>query len=399
MNNCFLNRHMWIGKHILLLLMKKHIKYILSFIALIFISFNINAQDDISLGINSGTSDKGKSTFLRWVDKIIIGKKNYDTLYYDSPYGKWSVSLFENFSQHHYYLITDGYADPIRNRLGTSTGIGVSYKGLGIGISFNFKKISGKTKDSEFGLRLYSNKFGGDIRFFNVGDFYDIRFKSDVSYNNRLKGFNINTYYVLNNKKFSYSAPFSFSKIQKISAGSVIIVMSFYHDKLNFGYDKDLYAEILNDIYQGWDEFPVSDTISKVLSGWKTNYLSLGAGYAYNWVPAKSWLIHVSLEPSLLIWHRRVVSLDDVYYSSPNPETSFDVTINNNEMLTPYFFFNFGCNGKASISYSAKRWFVAAYYVGNMNFIHLRGMDEILYGKSHSIYRYWNARLTVGYRF
>lgn len=379
--------------------MKKYIKHILSFIILIFISLNINAQDNISLDISSqGKSEKEKKGFFPWVDKILIGKIKYDTTYIAAPYGKWSISLFENFTRHHYYQIIGGDNYEIRNRLTSSTGVGISYRGVGIGLSVNFRKLKGETKDSNFYLRLYGNRFGGDLLIFNVGNFYDVKFMEDVSHDNYLKGFRINLYYVFNNKKYSYSSAFSYSQIQKKSAGSVIAVMTFYSDNLSLGYNNDYYKEVLIPIFHQGE----NDTllVSNILTGGKTQYLSLGAGYAYNFVPYKNWLIHVSIEPSLLIWKKKNIDFDEVIcYKEPNSE--FQIETKSETIKTPYYFFNFGCNGKASVSYSWKRVYLGAYYVTTMNFINLKSeeLDERFGGRSKTIYRWWNARLTVGYRF
>ncbi len=348
-----------------------------------------------------GKTEKENNGFVRnIVHRIFYPQVRYDTLYIGRPWGKWTVSLNENLMQHHYNLVIDGESDPIRSKLNTTTGIGVAYRGVGAVISVNFRKISGKTNDRDFGLRLLNSCFGGEIRLFSVGDFYDTRFKTEVSYKNNLKGLTINAYYVFNNKKFSYPAAFSFSQIQKISAGSMTAVMSFHSDNLWLGYDNDIYQEVLDHYYEDWGFHEVQrDSITEVLSGWTTKYLSAGIGYAYNWVPERSWLIHFSIEPALMIWNKRAMSLSDVFYSRKTNAEDFDIEIKDNNYNVPYFPLNFCCNGKASISYSWERGYVAAYYNTTMSYINLRGMDKIMGGKSKSVYRYWTARFSIGYRF
>lgn len=370
--------------------MRKISAFIIVLTALLCVCTNVCAQKK---------TEKENSGFVRnIVHRIFYPEIRYDTLYMAEPWGKWSISLNENFTQHYYYQITDGLSFPIRNRLATSTGIGFSYMGVGIGLSVDFKKLKGKSKDSELFLKCYTNRFGGDINIFNIGDFYDTRFETDISYKNKLKGVNINTYYAFNHKKFSYPAAFSYSKIQKKSAGSVIAGLSFHYDNMWLGYDKDLYSEIFSNIYDSWD-YPVADSIDNVLSGWTTHYLSLGAGYAYNWVPTKNFMIHISLMPSLLLLQKKVMTYEKITYSSPNISTPFDVELSGNDITAPYRLYNFVCDGKISIIYHWKRAYVTAYYTSKMNYIDLPGLDDMFGGKTQSIYHRWNAKVTVGYRF
>ena len=364
-----------------------------------FLCIDIKAQGDINIGISPSNTPKEGKGFLNWVGRLIIGSKNYDTLYIAEPWGKWSISLNENFTQHYYYQITDWTSFPIRNRLGSSTGIGVSYLGAGVGLSVDFKKLNGKTKDSELFLKYYSNSFGGDLNIFNIGDFYDTRFKTDISYKNNMKGVNINTYYAFNHRKFSYPAAFSYSYIQKKSAGSVIAGLSFYHDDMWLGYDKEFYREVLCNIYDSWNYYPVNDSIGDILSGWTTHYLSLGAGYAYNWVPADNLMIHISIMPALLLLQKKVMTYDKIVFSSPDIDTPFDVKTSGYEKTTPYRLYNFVCDGKISVIYHWKRAYVTAYCVSKMNYINLPGLDYLFGGKTVSIYHRWNAKVTVGYRF
>lgn len=342
---------------------------------------------------------EGNGIVGRLVHLLFHPDVKYDTLYIGRPWGNWAFSLNENMMQHHYNLVIDGKSNPISNELTTSTGIGVAYRGVGAVVSVNFKKVNGKTDDKDFGLRLLGNRFSTEIRSFNVGNLRNTRFDTEMSGNNHLKGVSVNFYYTFNNKRFSYPAGFSFSKVQKRSAGSVIAIMSFYHDDLWLGHDDEFYQNTLALMHPNYGQHAIPrDSITDVLSGGTTRYLSLGAGYAYNWV-LKSWLIHVSIEPSLMVWNKRTVSVSDVHYSRETNAEKFDIEIRSRDYRVPYSLLDFCCSGMASISYSWKRGYVAAYYTTTMSHISLRDMDEIIGGKSRSIYRTVKARLCIGCRF
>lgn len=347
-----------------------------------------------------------KNGFVRKVFQMIFYPEiKYDTLYINEPWGNWAVSLDENVLQYNFYHIHDGHSSKISNNPAFYTSLGLTFRGFGGGWSVNFNNLSGKTKDKDFFLKLYCNSFGGDIRFFDVGNFNEAGIVNSASHlfgtspESKLKGLCINAYYTFNNKKFSYPAAFTFTKIQKKSAGSPMVLMFFYHDNLWLGNDEKQYGESLNKLYEGHNDYPINDSLSNILSGWTTYYLSLGAGYAYNWVPAKNLLVHASIIPSLLLYQDRDITLDDIGFSKPDADSAFDVDLTEKEKTVPYCYYNFGLDAKTSITYSWKRSYISAYYITKFNFIDMSGVNEFQGEKIHSLYRWWNAKIIFGFRF
>jgi len=347
-------------------------------------------------------NDKGKDNFFkRTIHGIFNPKVKYDTLYICRPWGKWTVSVNENFMQNNYFQFTESTTYTIRNEVSVTTGISLAYKGIGLGYSVNFKKLNGKTSDKDMTINLYGNWYGIDFHLFNVGDFYDKKYDTKWPEKSNLKGLNINAYYVFNRKKFSYPAAFSHSQIQKKSAGSAIAGISFYTDNLWSGKDADYFQDLKIIYAEAPTEMEINETLRCYLSDWQTQYLSIGAGYAYNWVPGKGWLIHVSAELSPMIYQNMVVTYNDIIVTKPagvpGPETTIE--LENSKKKLPYSFLNFTGGGKISATYSWKRGFVGAYYIGTMNHISLKGAEDIVSNSKSLIYHWWNAKIAVGFRF
>ena len=92
-------------------------------------------------------------------------------------------------------------------------------------------------------------------------------------------------FYIFNHKKFSYAAAYNQKTIQARSAGSPIAgLMGYYAD---FDYADKNKAEL---IY--W-----MDGIGRL----RQYQLAVGGGYAYNFVPAKGWLISAMAMPMVTL--------------------------------------------------------------------------------------------------
>ena len=95
-------------------------------------------------------------------------------------------------------------------------------------------------------------------------------------------------FYIFNHKKFSYAAAYNQKTIQVRSAGSPLVgLMGYYAD---FDYAEKQNAET---IY--W-----MDGIGRL----RQYQLALGGGYAYNFVPAKGWLISAMAMPMVTLVNR-----------------------------------------------------------------------------------------------
>jgi len=352
-----------------------------------------NAQEKTKNGKNG--------FFKRTADKIFNPKVKYDTTYIGRPWGKWAFSVNENLSQHRFYQLYESKFIHTRNNMTATTGIGASYKGIGFSYSMDFDKISGKSNDKDMTFNLYGNSYGLDVNFFSVGDLHNPERNYSMLSDARLYGFSANAYYVFNNKKFSYPAAFSYSQIQKKNAGSIIAGVSFYDNKLDFGANKETYESYINELVS----LIVPDSVAYhdkqycgAPSNWKTQYISLGVGYAYNWVPTKRWLIHASAEISQFLYQNVTVTVNDLIIDK-EPYSQASVEISSRTYKAPYCFFDFSANGRFSATYSWERGYIGAYYVATMSYIKLPEIEQSMSVYKSTINHWWNARISVGFRF
>ena len=129
-----------------------------------------------------------------------------------------------------------------------------------------------------------------DFKFSDWGESYgwDETEKEQLPSNMSITTLIFDGFYIFNHKKFSYAAAYNQKTIQARSAGSPIAgVMGYYAD---FKYNDPRNAEL---IY--W-----MDGIGRL----RQYQLAVGAGYAYNFVPAKGWLISAMAMPMLTMVNR-----------------------------------------------------------------------------------------------
>lgn len=188
-----------------------------------------------------------------------------------------------------------------------------------------------KSKKVETEFSLYSSMLGCDLLYRKTGSDFTMRkatgYDQDISqyYGSGFDGIKVsliglNAYYIANHKHFSLPAAFSQSTRQIRSAGSWKFGFSITQHKIDIDYQK-LNEQILGGL-------------SKDMQVSKMKYMdySLSAGYAYNWVFHKDWLLSIDIAPSLgykrtnrSIWRKTIDTPSDNSTSSivtdPNDNT------------------------------------------------------------------------------
>lgn len=135
-----------------------------------------------------------------------------------------------------------------------------------------------------------------------VGDLKGINEKFDGV---RTSSWGIEAVYFFNNKRYSYAAAFSISKLQLRSQGSFFVGFSYNNQDLNFDFAK-LPDYLKPQLPEEWH--------SRVFTV-KEQTCGVKGGYAYNWVPAKHYNIGVS--------EAVIPSVSKGEQSSVNPGCSF----------------------------------------------------------------------------
>ena len=235
------------------------------------------------------------------IDSLLAEKNSrvdYDTAYIGRPSNRLTLKLRSNISGSKFRVKgqrndMEGGSDVSTDNKATLS-IGAIYRGISAGLALNPGKLFGHYKDYELNLNAYGNRYGVDVAYqssttlsgtvtINGEEYFMPKGVMDM------KMLSVNGYYAFNGRRFSYSAAFTQSYIQRRSAGSWLVGFSFLGGSLTAGAKK---SERMPDyrIYVG--------------------HLGIGGGYGYNLVVGRNWLLHLSALPTLVISNRNNIKID-----------------------------------------------------------------------------------------
>ena len=299
---------------------------------------------------SAAQTESGKGNIITkaksFVERSVV--HGVDTNYVKTPSHPWQISVKSRVSQTDLQMhsVVDGGAlfdgegmmpfirgvgdmetDPrIMTKVSTSLGVKVGYKGLSASYSFPIggdksQNISLRSTGRWYAVNFRWHKFktktlrthyagavqGRDVESYDE-DTDEIKFnpwgetygwdetdKEKLPSDMSIKTLIFDAFYIFNHKKFSYAAAYNQKTIQARSAGSFIAgLMGYYAD---FKYNNPRNAEL---IY--W-----MDGIGRL----RQYQLGLGAGYAYNFVPAKGWLISAMAMPMVTLVNRTRINTYD----------------------------------------------------------------------------------------
>ena len=294
-------------------------------------------------GIGAAQTENEKSNLLAKV-KAFVNKNvvhGVDTNYVKAPKQPWQVSVKSRVAQTDLQMLStidggelfdgegimpflQGVGDMdmdtrIRTKVSTSIGVKVGYKGLSISYSFpvggdKSQNLTLRSVGRWYSLNLrwhkfksntMENHFSGAVKTRSIEHYdeetdkitytdwgethqWDETFDEQLSSPISIKTLIFDGFYIFNHKKFSYAAAYNQKTIQVRSAGSPLVgLMGYYAD---FDYADKRNAET---IY--W-----MDGIGRL----RQYQLAIGGGYAYNFVPAKGWLVSAMAMPMVTLVNR-----------------------------------------------------------------------------------------------
>jgi len=251
------------------------------------------------LAVTAAAQKKDKLLRTR-VDSILQARYNrvtYDTNYIARPQSRLTLKLRTNISgygvrAHGQVNGSDSKAD-LHTNTKTTFSLGVSYRGVTVGLGINPSKLSGSNKDYVLNINAFTNRFSVDISYQDAKTLsgnidLDGSFRLEQGYVN-LKMFSIAGYYTFNHRRFSYPAAFTQSYFQRRSAGSWLAGFSYQAGEMETAADV---PDIIPD--------------SRIYVG----HLGFGGGYAYNFVVRDKWLFHVSALPTLVFYNRNNLTIN-----------------------------------------------------------------------------------------
>ena len=249
-------------------------------------------------------TDTAAAQFWHRLDSVLTVRQmrvTTDTAYVRRPNQKWIAKVrYNGFGNNVFINSRSSEGEMIkldmRSALRTSIALSGSYKGLGLTLSFAPRRLFHKTSDQEYDISYYSNWWGADVSITNISNFdaeMDVEGqRSQINLENtRFIGMSVNTYYVFNGRKFSYPAAFNNTWIQKRSAGSIIAAATFYSGQLS------------NDMKKTIPDLLDQQSISM-------KHIAIGGGYAYNYVTRYHWLLHMSAQPTFMIWKNYTLEIE-----------------------------------------------------------------------------------------
>ena len=329
-----------------------------------------------SITANAGSPVKTLKKVGALLDTLSV--KGVDRNYIDAPKEPWQIIVKGNINQSDLKMRATGDIDIVsykaEPRLKTEPskyiGLWAGYRGYGLGYTIN----TGGDKGSYFTVGATGGSYGVNVRVhsfennrpsFSFSTDFDDLINEDIDIEEedveledpiRVHTVIADAYYLFNGKRFSYAAAYDQSVIQKKSAGSIMAGAMFYYGKIDYATKNN--AELIY-LMRGLGKV-------KLWQG------SVGAGYAYNWVPVKGLLINAMAMPMLTLVNRIKVYAfktnvedvmnqyeDDEYPSDEELLAQYEITPLTRKSYNSGIAVNF--DARISVTYNFGRYFVNAY--------------------------------------
>lgn len=283
---------------------------------------------------------------------------DYDTTYISPNYYNYTAML-QNTNTFQLYRMQgrneEGNVQTIVSNPQHQVKVGpyFGWRWIFLGYTFDVLRPKSAGKASSFNLSLYSSMLGCDFLHFRNNGNYLLRkvngFEGVEPTSVRgipfsglsTKTTSFSAYYVFNHRHFSYPAAFNQSTVQRKSCGSPMLGLGFSKQHNRFDYTK------LPENVRG------SESDEKIIEELKFseinyNYYYVSAGYAYNWVFARNFLLGFSAMPS-------------VGYRKTKGEK-----IKGNEVLIDLKNFSFDCTSRFGLVWNNTHWFVGSSLICNL---------------------------------
>ena len=275
--------------------------------------FTLNAAaQETSDSINTQKSQPSLTERLHQVQEYLDtkAKTKVDPHYIEVPEKPWRVILRykENavdvdYSQSVDISGTNEHADwnlYFEPPVASSVGFWVGYRGTGFSYSksltknagryysvsstgakygFNFRLRRFKTSDAQFSSTDRDNSTGVEERY-------------DTAYSMPspvwIRSVYINGYYVFNGRRYSQAAAYNQSVIQRRSAGSLLLGVTWFQSSFDYDDLQNVFFTIIgHGVYRA-----------------KVHQANIGIGYGYNWVPFRGLVVNVMAMPTVSVYNR-----------------------------------------------------------------------------------------------
>lgn len=306
-----------------------------------------------------GDSIQHKKSFMKKAFDGVVGIikefNNIDTSYIEPQHYKFTTTLMSTYSFETYNLKSESgqeinFAPEARVKIGPYIGWSLLFWGYTVDVAY-----MSANKKKELDLSVYTSMLGIDFFRRASGNDYKIRswdlgngvVNEDVMAvpfdGLKVSITGLNGYYITNHRKFSYPAAFTQSTCQRKSAGSFMFGGGYTRHSIELDYEK--LKSTLDAAQEG-----LGEKVDSGLYFQKIKYtdVSLSAGYGYNWVFSRNWLLSVSLSAALGYKkargdHAPGFLLEDFSFSN----------------------FNFDGVGRMGVIWNNSKWYFGAYGVAH----------------------------------
>lgn len=203
----------------------------------------------------------------------------------------------------------------MNSNVNASVGAHFSYMGIGYTYMFDLDHIFGgdptrhmkwemSFATSRFSFEAFRSRNSGAVNISRFGNYNNgklVKKKFD-GLTRVSSGYDI--YYFFNHRKYSQAAAYSYSKIQRRSAGSFIAGLLLTTQDVNIDF-----SSLPEDIIATLPDIELNPDAE-----YRYHYRSycVMGGYAYNWVFRRNWLFNVTMAPSIGLHHSYSDSVDGV---------------------------------------------------------------------------------------
>ncbi len=303
----------------------------------------------------------------RWGDTFFNG---YDTAYVKPTGYRMNVrAKSDNWLQSYSFRLDNDMTMDLVSTPSTSLGVYLSYMAVSMGYDVNISKyFMGATNvRKRFDLQFNCSLFAASLSYLDNNStttitnitqndhkmFEDIKFKGVEA-----RTLMANLFYFFNHKRYSYAAAYSFGRKQVRSAGSFFLGLEYWNQNYNF--DFSYLPEWITDKFpHEWEGH-----VYKV----NTKNIGLKAGYAYNFVVSRNWMLGVSESPTIGV-----------------SKSLIRTTVHNKWSV------GFTNHAQLSAVWNNRKWFAGA--IGRLQTSLAYDRQSVL------INNYADLELTIGYRF
>ena len=182
----------------------------------------------------------------------------------------------------------------------SSVGFWVGYRGTGFSYSKSLTKNAGRyysfsSTGAKYGFNFRLRRFNTkDARFMatDLNQETGAEMKTDTAFSMPspvwIRSVYINGYYVFNGHRYSQAAAYNQSVIQRRSAGSLLLGVTWYQSSFDYADIRNIFFMIVgHGIYRA-----------------KVHQANLGVGYGYNWVPLRGLVVNAMAMPTISIYNR-----------------------------------------------------------------------------------------------